>query len=235
MSTVREIREFVGPFLERHSELRLHKRQLFRLPVQHCMIGLSFAAPHYRGEIIPGWFVSYLFSPPPYSAGGFGGRIDGAWGVLGDPDLQSRVFTEMDRVLEEFIPPGTSIENAFDVNNHASYFVGEMKPQSHALLFSALGRFADAQAILQDEVQRNHRNFARACATGLKGASLSNPSRGYGEWLETIANLEKLLGLLRGGESSPVAALLHEWEALAVKKLGIERYWEPSPFPFELT
>lgn len=234
MSTASEIREFVRPFLERHPELRLHKRQLFRPPIQHCIIGLSFVAPHYRGEIIPGWFVSYLFSPPPYFAGGFGGSVDRAWGTLGDPGLQSRVFAEMDRVLEEVIPSGTSIENAIEVNKHASHFVGEMKPQSHGLLLSALGRFPEAQLILQDEVARNRRNFARACASGLKGASASNPSRGYGEWLETIANLEKLLGLLHGGRPSTIAALLHEWEALAVKKRGIERYWEPSPFPFEL-
>lgn len=235
MSTAREIREFVSPFLERHPELRLHKRRLFRAPIQHCMVGISFDAPHYRGDVLVSWYVGFLFAPPPRSGGGFRGSMDRAWGVLGDQGLQERVFAEMKRVLQEIIPVGTSIENAIEVNKHASYFVGEMNPQSYALLFSALGRFAEAQSILQEEVKRHRLNFARDCATGLKGASVSNPSRAYGEWLETIANLEKLLGRLEGGEPSAIAALLHEWEALAVKKRGVERYWEPSPFPFELS
>ena len=161
--------------------------------------------------------------------------MDRAWGVLGDQGLQERVFVEMERVLLEIIPVGTTIENAIEVNRHAPQYFGEMTPQSRALLFSALGRFAEAQSILREEVKRHRLNFARDCASGLKGASASNPSRAYGEWLETIANLEKLLGLLDGGERSAVASLLHEWEALAVKKRGVERCWEPSPFPFELS
>lgn len=234
MSTAREIREFVSPFLERQPELRLHKRRLFRAPIQHCMVGISFDAPHYRGEVIVSWYVSFLFAPPPRSGGGFRGSMDRAWGVLGDHGLQERVFVEMERVLLEIIPVGTTIENAIEVNRHAPQYFGEMTPQSRALLFSALGRFAEAQSILREEVKRHRLNFTRDCASGLKGASASNPSQAYGEWLETIANLEKLLGLLDGGERSAVASLLHEWEALAVKKRGVERYWEPSPFPFEL-
>lgn len=235
MSTAREIREFVSPFLERHPELRLHKRRLFRAPIQHCMVGISFDAPHYRGDVIVSWYVGFLFAPPPRSGGGFRGSMDRAWGVLGDQGLQERVFAEMERVLQEIIPVGTSIENAIEVNKHAPLYFGEMRAESHALLLSALGLFADAQAILQEEVKRNHRNFARACATGLKGASTSNPSRAYGDWLETIANLEKLLELLHGGEPAAIAALLHEWEALSVQKHGVELYWKPSPFPFELS
>jgi hypothetical protein len=235
MSTAREIREFVSPFLERHPELHLHKRRLFRAPIQHCMVGISFDAPHYRGDVLVSWYVGFLFAPPPRSGGGFRGSMDRAWGVLGDHGLQERAFAEMERVLQEIISVGTSIENAIEVNRHAPQYFGEMTPESHALLLSALGRFSEAQAILQDEVKRNHRNFARACATGLKGASESNPSRAYGEWLETIANLEKLLGLLDDGEPSAIAALLHKWEALGVQQRGIERYWEPSPFPFELS
>ncbi|MBJ3784003.1 hypothetical protein [Devosia sediminis] len=233
MSTAKEIKAFVAPFLERHPELRLHKRRVFRPQVRHCVVGISFEVPHYRGEIIPRWEVSYLFAPPPYSAAGFGGRLEKGWGELGDPGLQTRVFADMDRVLQDIIPAGTSIENAIEVNRHAPSYFGEMTPQGHALLLAALGRFEEAQPILQEDVARNRLNFARAAGSGLKGASASNPSHGYAEWLATIENLEKLLELLRAQQTLAVSSLLHEWEAIGAEYHGIKRYWEPSPFPFE--
>jgi hypothetical protein len=234
MSTAREIKNFVRPFLDRHPELQLHKRRLFRPPIQHCLVGISFDIPTYRGEIIPRWYVSYLFAPPPRFAEGFGGQMDRAWGFLDHDGLQARVYEEMDRVLEEVIPAGTSIENAIEVNKRAPQYFGEMRPQGLALLLSALGRFAEARSVLREEVRRHRTNFKGACASGLRGASQLEPSHGYAEWLETIVNLESLLELLAGGEPSAIAALLHQWEATAARAWGLERYWEPSPFPFEL-
>lgn len=31
-----------------------------------------------------------------------------------------------------------------------------------------------------------------------------------------------------------IARILHEWEALAVQKCKLEKFWEPTPFPLEL-
>lgn len=232
MSTVREIRDFVRPFLERHPELHLHKRRLFRPPVRHCMVGISFEHPHHRGDILPSWLVAYLFAPPPYSAGGFGGRIDRACGTLGDPDLPDRVFGEMERVLAEIIPPSTTLENSLDAHKHAPIYFGEMTPQSRALLYTALGRFAEAEEVLQAEVSRQRRNMTMDIY--IDGKLVPPKSESVDEdWEATVVKLETLLDRLRQGDPEPIAALLHEWEAIAVKARGLERYWEPSPFPFE--
>lgn len=59
--------------------------------------------------------------------------------------------------------------------------------------------------------------------------------KGYEDWKSKVDNLDRLLELLRQGTPAPVASLLHDWETLAVKARRIERYWEPTPFPFELT
>ena len=45
---------------------------------------------------------------------------------------------------------------------------------------------------------------------------------------------ESVLPLLRARDRAGLAALLHGWEAITVKKLGLEKYWQPTPFPLEL-
>lgn len=233
MSTAKEIREFVRPFIRLHPELELRKRLLFRLPVRHCIVGISFEPPHYKGDVLPCWYVGYLFAPPPRSSGGFGGRIDRAVGILGDPDLPDRVFGELERALAEIIPPGTSLETALDVHKHAPIYFGEMTPQSRALLYTALGRFAEAEDALQAEVIRQRRNMSMDIY--INGKLVPPKAEPVDEaWEATVVSLETLLDHLRRGDPAPIAALLHEWEAIAAKAWGIERYWEPSPFPFEL-
>ncbi|AWN36456.1 hypothetical protein DK427_12560 [Methylobacterium radiodurans] len=38
---------------------------------------------------------------------------------------------------------------------------------------------------------------------------------------------------LRTGDRSALAAILHRWEAEAARFHGVERWWEPTPFPIE--
>jgi hypothetical protein len=234
VSTAREIREFVSPFLTRHPELQLQKRRLFRLPVRHCLVGISFDAPHYRGDVIPSWYVTYLFAPPPRSAGGFGGRIDGAWGVLGDSGLQDRVFGQMERVLAEIIPEETSLDTALEVHKHVPQYFGEMRAESRALLYAALGRFEEAGIELQAELAQQKLMIERILTSRRALKPETSMLEFHEEWQSKITSLDQLLNRLVWEDAAAIARLLHEWEALAVKKRGIERYWEPSPFPFEL-
>lgn len=233
MSTAREITAFVNPFLERHPELRLLKRRVFRHPVRHCLVGIFFTPPHYRGEIIVCWYVNYLFAPPPRFASGFGGAIDQAWGFLGDPGLQVRVFAEMDRVLEQVIPAETSLQTAFDVHKHAPQHAGEMRSDSRALLYTALGRFSEAEGVLEAEVIRQRGSLTKEVYVNGKLMPNTLDPETRQTWEAGIVSLETLLDRLRRGDSGEIAALLHEWEATAARAYGVERYWEPSPFPFE--
>lgn len=234
MSTARQVKAFLAPFLLRHPELALVKRDLIRVPVRNVVVGISFNVPHYRGEIDLSWFVAFLFAPPPLSRGGFGGRMDRAWGYLSDPGLADRIVDEMEQVLRTVIPAETSLETALQVHKYAPPHFGEMTPASHALLLAALGRFSEAALALRDEIERQRQHIAADLRPG--GALERRPSlqKGYEDWRSKVDNLDRLLELLRQGTPAPVASLLHDWEAHAVKTRRIERYWEPSPFPFEL-
>src|SRR5262249_1701302 len=44
-----------------------------------------------------------------------------------------------------------------------------------------------------------------------------------------------LLPRLAGGDRQGVAHLLDGWEADSVKRLKLEEFWEPTPFPIELS
>ena len=79
MSTAREVRRFAGPFVQRHEDLVMIKRDILRIPVDHYMAGIRFQVPAHRGEILPRWQVAYLFAPPPSFGGGFAGAMDAAW------------------------------------------------------------------------------------------------------------------------------------------------------------
>ena len=76
-----------------------------------------------------------------------------------------------------------------------------------------------------DGTQRRHRKGSKAW---------QRRQRLRAEVAEHLAHVEKLHDLLAAGDPGPIAALLHEWEAISARKRRIERYWEPSPFPFEL-
>jgi hypothetical protein len=49
----------------------------------------------------------------------------------------------------------------------------------------------------------------------------------------TNRRLKELLRRLADGDRPGVARLLHRWEAESVKWLGLEEFWEPTPFPIE--
>jgi hypothetical protein len=51
----------------------------------------------------------------------------------------------------------------------------------------------------------------------------------------TRPQIEDLLPRLAGGDREGVAQLLHGWEAGSVKRLKLEKFWERTPFPIEVT
>lgn len=235
MSTAQEVRTFVEPFVQGHDGLILIKRDVVRTPVTHCLAGVHFRESPHRGEIAPRWYLSFLFAPPPRSRGGFAGAMDRAWGILGDQGLKERVFGEMERVFTEIIPPQTSLTTALKVHDLTSGRLGEMRPESRALLYSALGEFELAQAGLRVEIERQRRLLKRELSRMAHRTVKPSLRTVQADGEANVANLELLLAALTRGGPDAVASILHEWEAIAVQTWGVERYWQPSPFPFELT
>ncbi len=45
---------------------------------------------------------------------------------------------------------------------------------------------------------------------------------------------QQALSLLRTGDRTAIAAFLHDRERRTIAAYGLERFWRPTPFPFEL-
>lgn len=235
MTTATQVAQLTSPFLRRHPDFVLEKREIFRTPVRHLVVGFSFGPPHYKGHVDLYWRVEFLFSPPHFLVG-LGRQIDGANGFLGeDPTLPARVLSEMERAASEVIVSGTSLDNILSVQQHINPSVGMSYP-SQALMSAALGKFPEACAVLEKYLDLN---WADANAYGtppsvvIGSKKWERRQRFKVQWLENLRNLDALRVMLAEEDPAPIAALLHEWEAMTVKVLKLERFWEPSPFPFE--
>ena len=53
------------------------------------------------------------------------------------------------------------------------------------------------------------------------------------KWESTRPQIEGLLPRLAEGRREDVAELLHDWEAGSIKRLKLEKHWQPTPFPIE--
>lgn len=235
MTTITEVAQLASPFLRYYPDFVMEKREIFRTPVRHLVVGFSFGPPHYKGEVDLYWRVEFLFSPPNFSVG-IGRQIDGAHGFLGeDPTLPARVRAEMERAASEVIVSGTSLDNMLSVQQHMNPYAGMSYP-SQALLHAALGRFPEARAVLEKYLDLN---WADANAYGtppsvvIGSKKWEKRQRFKVQWLENLRNLDALRVMLAEEDPDPIAALLHKWEAMTAKALKLERFWEPSPFPFE--
>ncbi|WP_449395503.1 hypothetical protein [Devosia riboflavina] len=235
MTTATQVAQLASPFLQHYPDFVLEKREIFWIPVRHLVVGFSYGPPHYKGHVDLYWRVKFLFSPPHFLVG-IGRQIDGANGFLGeDQTLPARVLKEMERAASEVIVSGTSLDSILSVQQHINPSVGMSYP-SQALMYAALGRFLEARAILEKYLDLN---WADANAYGtppsvvLGSQKWEKRQRFKVQWLENLRNLDALRVMLAEEDPAPIAALLHEWEAMTAKVLKLERCWEPSPFPFE--
>lgn len=164
--------------------------------------------------------------------------MEGASGSIDDPTFVTRFLTDLERVTSEIFPKVDTLQGLLDYP-WVPFLGTGMSPITHSLLLTALGRFAEAERLLADWVlsERRHldwnaRRIARYYRKGSK--PWQRQQRSHEESSERLQEFEALLDLLSATSPGPVAALLHKWESLGVRKRRIERYWEQSPFPFEL-
>lgn len=236
MASFKQMKTLVEPFLAAHPDFVLDARVLFRIPIQHLMVGMEFERTGHSDQVALRWYITCLFAPPPYLRSGPSLRMDRSWGFVDDADLQPRVLREMDVALDELNVRTAALE---DVLGLKDVFVGHTEvlgDQTIGLLHAASGHFLEAAAYLQihvDRLRRGSRNWHEN-QTHPEGSDRQERARARFLRSEAEADeIDVLIRHLRRKDTDGVAGLLHTWEAMSVEVHGLERYWMPSPFPFE--
>ena len=238
MTTAAQARCLCQPFLDRHSDFVFKQRSLFRAPVRHIVQGFSTDRMSPPELIRTAWYAAVMPSPPPWSAGGIGKFLDGATGSIERPEFASEFVQALEHVNIEILPHVETIQGVLDYPYESISGTG-INPVTKSILLAALGRFEEAEIPLADWM-RGERGWLKR-DDGIiqkhyrKGSKAWQRQQNAHDMIAAqVANVERLYDLLVAGKPGPIATLLHEWEAIAVKAQGLERYWEPSPFPFEI-
>lgn len=238
MSTAAQVARIVQPFLEQHSDFELVGRSLVMRPVRHVMRRFVIDRTSIKSYIQPSWIVSAMFGPPPKHGGGVGTRLIQGVGRVDRPETQVRLLEEMELLTANVLRGGDDMDGWPALAWKAEPVFGP-GPLAFAMPLIAKGEFAKAIPYVAQTLAEITANVEqRSLAVKKHRSSHSRPARidAYilGRVLESQRGYNAMLDLLRAGDRFAIAALLHEWEAAAVKAEKVEHLWEPSPFPFEV-
>jgi hypothetical protein len=224
MTTVAQVRQVVQPLLQRNPDLRLVGRLVVIMPVQHILRGIHIGRSLDPQLFVPTWAVIFLFEPRQTFSYNWGERIfrprpgPGYWDVA-DPDT-SRVLCEA--IEQEALPllrPVKTIEDFVD--------------------FTGKKRFRDTYLDLYElrkisvDVARGDLDAATSICEFL--ATERARKKHLPLMTEEYDRITKTFCPLIAANDRPgLVQLLREWEAYSVRRLKLEKLWEPTPFPLEL-
>lgn len=236
MTTIAQVKSFAQTFLARNPDFIMVGRHLVRLPVSHVFTGFNLQRTSLVTHIRTTWFSGPMFTPPFCSAG-MGSENGIMSGDIDDPLYPSKFLSELERTNSELLDKISTIQGILD-HPHEPFHTFGIRPEAEAVLLTGLGRFSEARASLTElfAAERRASDAHRGKIEQMQrdGRKVWVWAHAAGSWQKKRdAHLNELLALLTEGEPGPIAALLHQWEAIRAKELKLERLWKPTPFAFE--
>lgn len=238
MTTAAQMKLLAQSFMGCHTEFVFHRRALVRLPVRHVLVSFEFDRSSLSEEIRTKCGASLICCPPPWSGGGVGHTLDRASGFRNRPNFVAEFTEELERANREILVRFQTLQDVMDYPP-IPFPGSQMDCITRSTLLATLGRFEEAARLLATWIpgqrgwlKTNESIIRKHYRKGSK--SWQRQQGSHDRIAEHLAHVEKLHDLLTAGDPGPIATLLHEWEAIGAKTRRIERYWEPSPFPFEL-
>lgn len=201
-------------------------------------MGMAFDVTGHSDEVCLSWFVHFSFGVPPFFSAGISNRIDRSWGELGTPNLQEKIVSEMEKVVFDFLLEETTLETMDEVNLCAISQFGTLNHLSRGLLYAALGDFARSISEFEAHllrVKNSNSMWRQAFRYPVGSKKWEVQQRMFQDSEQEATAIRGLVDAMERGDAGTVAQVLHGWEADHVRQLDLERYWEPSPFPLELT
>jgi hypothetical protein len=238
MATARQLREVFAPILMKHPDLVLHRRWLFRPPIETAIIGLfldqsaSPNDPRMAMSVIP-----LARFDPPWALGFkrsfqvervIGAPAPGRW-VPGEPDGPPRIYQNV--CAPEY--PEHLITN-FDAKVLAFFDAVRTRDEVVRWVLSLRGSFFDSAPVelIDGWVAAMRGDFTMA-ADQLEAyfVRVGPPPPWIGT--EERQALLHIQANLRTNDPTAIATFLHALEERTIAAHGLQRYWRRTPFPFE--
>lgn len=220
MTTAADLEALVAPVLARQPDLILVKRHLVITPIGHIVRGVHLGRQSDKAGLRPFWAADLLARPDAGLAYGLGDSWfpnAGHYFSTNQPDLASLLAA----AIEDFALP--TLRPVASINEFRRYASD-----------GTIGRRArlDELPFYKICVDIALGNLESAASICMRFAVHDEKWRkaGYGDEIDMLALLRPLV---LANDRAALAALLHQWEAAAVKRLNLEGLWEPSPFPLE--
>jgi len=218
MSTVAQVKKAMQPLLQRNPDLALVGRFVVIKPVHHILRGIHVdgSSPWYFSPI---WMANFLFGPSV--------AFDRIWGAHvysprkgGWAREDSAMYEELRDQIEQNVLP----------------LLRQMQTIDDFAAFNSKERFDGQQLELFDYL-RIYVDIARGdFDSALK---TSDHMKTTGRYSSRVPNIfgeitKELHPMLVANDRVGLARILKEWEQGQVKGRKLEKFWEPTPFPFEL-
>jgi hypothetical protein len=244
MTTAVQVKRATRQLLERNGDLALVRGFIFIKPAHHLLRGIFF--PRDIDPILfqPTWFVNFLSRPGAGVTDRWGERLYRKTGVPREPtDAETRLYAAQWALpIRERRYPKPYDGGWVSYDPAVAAEMCEMIEQETLPMLRSIQSIDDFVALTGDKTRFSwtylgsnffHEPFVFA-AQGKFEAALAACAR-LVAWRPKNRKAKELHRRLAAGDRRGVVRLLHRWEADSVKRLKIDEFWEPTPFPIELS
>lgn len=220
MTTAAQVKQVVQPLLDQNPDLALVGRLILIKPVRHLLRGVYFARSLDHNAFTPTWLIVPMFRYGAHVIFNWGqelyNRSYGPWDIR-KPATPKTMCEEIERTA---LPLVRSVQTIDD-------FVGFASEER----FGAMRLDNDLFAKIVIDIARGDFDTARAiCAHFFREI----PFKPWYDGKDYAGIMPVLRLLLAANDRAGLARVLHQWEADSIEACKLEKFWEPTPFPFEL-
>ena len=176
-----------------------------------------------------------MFYPPPRYTLSIHNDLPRGVGYVDLPETQERLLEEMELAAAAILIPNSRIEQLPELAR-ANAIPG-FPHRGMTIALAALGQFADAGKNLAEQLELQEQSLKRQMSAAKEHRTSNRAAKLHEQIIAQTLDSRKLWlqlhSLIVSEDTASLAALLHRWEAAAVKVHAVEHLWQPSPFPFE--
>ncbi len=220
MTTRSQIKNLVQPLLERNFDLALDGQWLHLKPVRHILKTILFDRTGIANCFCPRLAVMVLFEPGSTIDIKYGEIFSGPHGYAwywDDPGMPSNLLNVIESYALPFLRSIVTIDDFVTYTSFPDRFRNAELPGFPYLTVPIDVARGDLEAA---------RSTCEIWRDRLPRLGPRDP---------TVVNLKTLCPLLASNDVPALVRQLHAWEEYTVKQLKLEKIWERTPFPIEIT